>query len=102
MGTVTITMPLKAAEFPAGTVEGALRFRVYKGSLIQTSKDVLPPENTATFSLAAGDYTFNVQRMSDKGLPIGDVYSGSFTVEAPPPVMVNVPDSSAGATVSVS
>ena len=100
MPQVSITTSVAPSEFPAGTVLGKMNFRLLKDGVGLYSVDsVMPLPPVVTFpSVAPGNYTLSIQRLTSSGLPVGAAYTTPVVVAAPAPVVGDVP---VGADVSV-
>ena len=96
MTTVTLASPVVSQSFPAGTADTPFAFAISgtkaDGTAVSLSSTSATP--SATFDLDPGTYTGVVSKLGVSSLP-----SAPFTITAPTPVTLSVPDPTQPATL---
>jgi hypothetical protein len=101
MAQVKIKTVLADVEFPAGTLLGQYRFRLFTPTGLPYATVYVDPPLPAEVvfpNVAAGEYTLNIVRLTTQSIPIGSAYTAPVSVPVPAPVIGSVVT---GATVTI-
>lgn len=96
MATITVTVTTQKQTVAGTHVSGSLRFQLMQGATV-VSTTTSTSLQASFYNVADGDYTVEVQRVSNGGTPLGTPMTSAVMSVVPPTTEIDAPATVIGA-----